>query len=149
MSHNSTFKSIPPSSIKPDPQGSGLLEATQMAIYDEIILAAMKGYSPEFSAAFRKLDALPLEKRYLWHVVSGLGFAFGDFDSACIRLDLGSLPSAQVDAMRDTMESRAIQFCILMREFFGEDRMKHMMTQAIERAAEKDAETPSDSSRAA
>jgi len=72
----------------PIQNGADLLNAPQMAIYDQIIIAGMQGYGPEFSAALRKLCALPVQERYIWRVISGLGFAFGDFDSACVRLDL-------------------------------------------------------------
>lgn len=131
------FINLPLSNLKPNPEGASLPDTPQMEIYDRIIKAAMQGYSPEFSAALRSLDALPFEQRYVWRVISALGVAFGDFDSACIRLDLDSLPGAQVDRMTEEMETRAVQFCILMREFFGEQWMRNIMAAAIDRAAKR------------
>jgi hypothetical protein len=124
---------LPVSSIKPDPEGSGLLDAHQMAIYDRIIMAAMQN-RPDLSAAIRELAAVPVEERYSSRLVSALGFAFGDFDSACVRFDVDTLPSAEIDRLEEQLEMRASQFCILMREVFGSTYMKILMSAAVERA---------------
>lgn len=37
--------------------------------------------------------------------------------------------------MRDLLEIRAVQFCVLMREMFGTKSMQAIMSQAAEQAA--------------
>ena len=124
---------LPASSIQPDPQGSGLLDAPQMEIYDRIIMAAMQD-SSDLSAAIRKLSAVPVEERYISRVIAALDFAFGDFDSACIKLDVDTLPMGEIDRLGKILETRSAQFCILMREFFGPDYMRILMSAAMEHA---------------
>jgi len=110
-----------------------MLDASEMQIYDEIIMAAMQGR--DSSEAIRRLAAVPVEERYTSRVIAALGFAFGDFDSVCIRLDLDTLPDAEIDRMAALLETTSAQFCILMREFFGPTQMRRIMSENIERAA--------------
>jgi hypothetical protein len=123
-------KNIPLSQLKPDPEGAGMLDAPQTQIYDRIIMAAMQGQDP--SAAIRELTAVPVEERYISRVIAALGFAFGDFDSACVRMDLDTLPPAEIERLTALLAGRSTQFCILMREFFGSEQMKAIISAAAE-----------------
>jgi hypothetical protein len=125
---------LPISSLKPDPEGAGLLDAPQMQIYDRILMAAMKNQDSALAAAVRELSAVPVEERYISRIIAALGFAFGDFDSACVRLDLETLPDLEVERMAQLVEARTIQFCILSSTFFGEKKMQELITDAIEGA---------------
>src|SRR5258708_619901 len=119
-------KNIPVSQLKPDPEGAGMLDAPQMQIYDRIITAVMHGQDP--AASIRELTAVPVEERYISRVIAALGFAFGDFDSACVRMDLDTLLTAEIERLTGLLAGRSTQFCILMREFFGSEQMKAMIS---------------------
>jgi hypothetical protein len=128
-------KNIPVSSLVPDPEGAGMLEAPGMQVYDRIIMAAMESSDfpdARLSTALRELSAVPVQDRYVSRVVAALGFAFGDFDSACIKLDLDTLPFSETDRLEGLMEQRSIQFWILMRTFFGSERAKALISAALE-----------------
>jgi hypothetical protein len=143
-----TYKITPPiSSLKPDPEGSGIFDAPQMQIYDEIIMATMQGLDP--SETIQRLVAVPVEERYTSRIIAALGFAFGDFDSACVRIDLDTLPAAEVERMEALIEMRSAQFCILLREFVGSKLMKTIISEAIERAAVTPEDNPSERDLAA
>jgi hypothetical protein len=141
MKASKTFKYIPLDKFKIDPEAAALLDAPQMAIYDRILMAAMQNRDEALRAALRDLSAIPLSQRYVWGIISALGFAFGDFDSACIKLDLDTLPFKKTDKMREVIEFRAAQFCILMREFFGDEGMKIIMYRAIDNASAQPQQT--------
>lgn len=148
MKPSRPLKYIPIDKFKIDPEAAGLLNAPEMAIYDRILMAAMQDRDSELRAALRDLAAIPLSKRYVWRIFSALGFAFGDFDSACVKLDLDSLSFEKTDKMREVMEFRAAQFCILMATFFGDDGMKIILSRAIDNASAPPEQT-SKSARAA
>jgi hypothetical protein len=60
MKASKKFKYIPLDKFKIDPEATGLLDASQMAIYDRILLAAMQNRDQELRAALRDLAAIPL-----------------------------------------------------------------------------------------
>lgn len=117
----------------PDPEGSGMLDAPQMQIYDEIIMAAMKGL--DTAEGIGRLKALPVEERYISRIIAALGFAFGDFDTACVRMDLDTLSANELDRIIKLLNMRSAQFCMLMAAVFGPDRMRVIMSDAIESTA--------------
>jgi hypothetical protein len=146
MSKSSHSTNLPLSTIHPDPEGAGLLNAPEMKIYDRIIMWVMQDRASEVAAALRELEGVPVEQRYVSRVIGALAFAFGDFDSTCIKFDLLTLPSKDRDSMDEILEVRAAQFCLLAREFFGVERMKTILLRVIDHAASSavDASSPSD-----
>ena len=128
------FKDLPLSNLMPDPEAAGLLGAPQMQIYDRILMAAMKNQDSELAAAVRELAAVPIEERYISRILAALGFAFGDFDSACVRLDLETLPEAEWERVAQVLEMRTIQFCILLNTVLGEKRTQRLLTDAMNHA---------------
>jgi hypothetical protein len=123
-------KTLPMSTVKPDPEGAGLLDAHQMQIYDEIIMTAMKG--SDLSEAIQRLRAVPVEQRYISRIIAALGFVFGDFDGACVRLDLDTLPSDELDRITTLLHIMSAQFCMLVAAVFGPDLMRTIMSDAME-----------------
>lgn len=134
MANSPRAMDLPVSSIESDTEGSGLLNSPDMEVYDRFILAGMKGQ--DISSAIRAISMLPPEQRYVSRIISALGFAFADFDSVCIRIDLDTMPSTEIDRMKEVLETRTIQFCILVREFFGPEALAAIMSAAAEQAAQ-------------
>ncbi len=130
------FKNLSISSLKPDPEGAGLLDAPQMQIYDRILMAAQTNHDSELATAVRELAAVAVEERYISRIVAALGFAFGDFDSACVKLDLQTLPEEERERLAQLTATRAIQFCMLLSTLFGKERMQRILTEAMEHAGD-------------
>lgn len=131
------FTHIPAANLNPDPEGRGLLDAAEMQVYDRVLMAAMADRKAEFSAAVRDLRALPLESRYLWRIISALGFVFGDFDSACVRIDLQTLPDKETDRLCQLTRERGIQFLIWLREMLGQTGAQELLAQFMDSEASK------------
>jgi hypothetical protein len=149
MSKSSRTTNLPFSTIHADPEGAGLLDAPEMKIYDRIIMAAMQDHDSELSATLKELETVPIELRYVSRIIAALAFAFGDFDSACVKFDLLTLPGKEQDRMAGIVEARAAQFCILLREFFGVEGMKNIFLRAIDQAGKSAAGASGQADRAA
>ena len=100
----------------------------------------MKPYDDLFSAMLRDQDtrpfadriaALPLEERQLWRVVSALKWAFADFDSLTVQIDADTLSDGQRKKVSELLAFRPLQFCLLLKAFWGVEKMKEIMTAAI------------------
>ena len=76
-----------------------------------------------------------VHRGYVSRIFAALGFAFGDFDSVCVRFDIEFLPESELKHLAELAQIRAIPFCILIRTLFG-DKMPEIMTTAINRAAD-------------
>ena len=116
-------------------EGSAELLNSKLEPYMETYMAIHSGESPH-DAAQRLIAPLPLEDRYLWRVVNALNWAFGDFDSETIKLDLMTLSEEQLKkATKELLTFRPFQFCRLLRTLVGEELMREIMSGAIRSAS--------------
>ena len=102
--------------------------------YVQYLAALARGQNGE--SELEKIRALPLEKRYTWRVASALRWAFADFESMNINVDLNTLSSGDLKRLQELvhMPVRAMQFCIYLKSLIGYDAMERMMANAVEAA---------------
>ena len=84
--------------------------------------------------ALREIPALPLEKRYLWRVVSALKWAFVDLEDLNIEADTETLPLEDLKKVVRLVRLRPMQFCLFLSALLGSEKMEQIMTEAIEQA---------------
>lgn len=78
-----------------------------------------------------ELNALPLEKRYVWRVASALKWAFADFDKPNRRSrPLIDVPAGS-KAVAGLTEHRPLQFCLFLSALFGQKQMEILMVPAL------------------
>jgi hypothetical protein len=136
----SSNRNLPTSDLRPDPTGASLLDAPEMQVYDRILMAEITGRKQELLAGLRELESIPTAHRYISRIIAAFEFAFGDFDSACIRFDLMSLPTKEHDRINEALRFRVPQFCLLLREFFGVEEMQYILQRSIKLCSESPAE---------
>jgi hypothetical protein len=111
-------------------QGSEeLVRSAQMRPYVDLFAASMKGQDTD--PVLGAIAALPIEKRYVWRVVTALGSAFCDCDTACVTADVRTLSAANLQKIVGTLPVRAIQFCLFLKALIGEDAMFETMQHAL------------------
>ena len=101
----------------------------EMEPYCRYLMAAMMG--KDVAAELEAIRQLPLEKRYLWRVISALKWGFADFDTANVAVDKLTLDPGDFAQVMDLLKLRPIQFCLLMASLIGPEQMERTMLQAI------------------
>ncbi len=102
--------------------------------YVQCITALTQGQPGE--SELEKIRALPLEKRYTWRVASALRWAFADFESMNISVDLNTLSKEDLKKLVELahIRVRAIQFCGYLKSLIGYEEMEKLMADAIRAA---------------
>ena len=102
--------------------------------YVQYITALTQGQTGE--SELEKIRALPLEKRYTWRVASALRWAFADFESMNISVDLNTLSKEDLKKLVELVHIpvRAIQFCGYLKSLIGYEEMEKLMADAIRAA---------------
>ncbi len=102
--------------------------------YVQYITALTQGQTGE--SELEKIRALPLEKRYTWRVASALRWAFADFESMNISVDLNTLSKEDLTKLVELahIPVRAIQFCGYLKSLIGYEEMEKLMADAIRAA---------------
>jgi hypothetical protein len=106
--------------IKIDPLAEELANSEEARPYLDYFKKAISGDAAGVEAALQTLRELPLEKRYIWRVFSALKWAFADFESESVRLDLLSIPEPKRSEMTKELELRFQQLQILLQTFHTE-----------------------------
>lgn len=83
------------------------------------------------TAAMEVIRALPLEKRYLWRVLSALKWGFADFDDLGIAADRRSLGPEDAARVWQLLQFRPYQFCMFLKALVGPEEMERVMLEAI------------------
>ena len=120
---------LPAGELKGEPGAAELAESPDMEPYIRFAMSAIQ--SQDLKPALDEIAGLPLEKRYVWRVVSALKWAFADYDSLSIAADRESLSSEDKEKIMDLVMVRPYQFCLFLEAFFGDDLMENVMTSAI------------------
>jgi hypothetical protein len=113
-------KNVPLKDIKIDPLAEELSNSEEARPYLDYFTRSVSGDAAGVEAALRALRDLPLEKRYTWRVFSALKWAFADFESASVRLDLLSISQPTRTEMTKELELRFQQLQILLQTFHTE-----------------------------
>ena len=102
--------------------------------YVQYIIALAQGQTGQ--SELEKIRALPLEKRYTWRVASALRWAFADFESMNISVDLNTLSKEDLTKLVELahIPVRAIQFCGYLKSLIGYEEMEKLMADAIRAA---------------
>lgn len=102
--------------------------------YVQYLAALARGENGE--SELEKVRVLPLENRYTWRVASALRWAFADFDSMNIGIDLNTLSIDDLKRLQELvhMPVRAMQFCIYLKSLIGYEAMERVMTDAVKTA---------------
>lgn len=109
-----------------------LLESPDAQPYLQLAVAVSAKRDPK--PALEEISRLPLEKRYLWRIVSALKWAFVDLDTFNIAVDRRTLPREDLSKVVDLVRVRPVQFCLFLKAFLGAENMERIMTEAIEQA---------------
>ncbi|MBI4446305.1 MAG: hypothetical protein HY645_10395 [Acidobacteria bacterium] len=99
--------------------------------YGQYLAALAGGQNGENE--LEKIRALPLENRYTWRVASALRWAFVDFESMNIVVDLNTLSSEDLKRLQELVHIpvRAMQFCSYLKSLIGYEAMERMMADAV------------------
>jgi len=112
-----------------------LATSPDMQPYLKMAMAAMQYSDP--TPALEEIARLPLEKRYVWRVVSALKWGFADFDDLSVDADRQTLGPNDLTQVMDLLRFRPLQFCIFLKALVGVQEMKRIMDQAVSLAEQQ------------
>jgi len=122
-------KRVPIKNLKTEEGADELVDSPDMEPYVRLAMAAMQG--SDVAASLVEIAQLPLEKRYVWRVVSALKWAFADFDDLGVVADRDTLTPEDKAKVLELLRLRPIQFCMFLKALVGADEMKRLMIQGI------------------
>jgi hypothetical protein len=105
--------------IKTDPIGDALARSEESRPYVNYYDAVLMSGQTARDEALKVIRELPLEKRYIWRVLSALKWGLADFDSENLKLDLPYLSPAERSEMLGELQIRAQQLSILIDKLKG------------------------------
>jgi hypothetical protein len=123
---------IPVSTIRMEEGAEELLKSPEAQPYMRLAEAVVAGRDAK--PALHEISKLPLEKRYLWRVVSALKWGFVDLDDLSIVADRETLSREDFARIVSLVRLRPLQFCIFLTALLGSDGMEQTMTEAIGQA---------------
>src|SRR5438128_1195356 len=127
--NNETPKAIPINEFRQEEGADELATSPDMEPYIRWMMAGMRG--SDASAELEAIANLPLEKRYIWRLVSALKWAFADFDNVNVSVDRKTLSKEDLTKVVSLVRLRPIQFCLFLKALFGEEGMERIMQDAI------------------
>jgi hypothetical protein len=134
MADEDNIERVPIRDLRQEEGAHELASSPDMEPYLNLIMAEMQGGDP--TPHLEALAALPLEKRYVWRVVSALKWAFADLETESVNADLETLSSEDLARVMELLRLRPMQFCIFLRALVGAEEMQRMMIEAIRVAKE-------------
>jgi hypothetical protein len=105
--------------IKSAPIADELCKSENMCPYIDHYCALYDGNAEKIEATLKVLRALPANQRYTTRVISALKWAFADFDSETIRLDLPYIPDSERKEIQKELGMRLLQVNWLIGTFAG------------------------------
>ena len=135
MNQKTITKRMRAKDLKAEDGASELAGSPAMKPYIDLFGAVVLGQDPQ---PFRDaLARIPLEQRYVWRVLSALKWAFADFDSHTVEVDLGTLSLTDLKKLREALPPfRTFQFCMFLKALVGLEEMKKMLLQAVSQIEE-------------
>ena len=125
-------ETIPLSAIRREEGAEELLKSQEAQPYMRLAKAVAAGRDAK--PALQEISQLPLEKRYLWRVVSALKWAFVDLEDLSIVADRDTLSREDLEKVVNLIRKRPLQFCMFLTALLGPAAMEQIMTEAIGQA---------------
>ena len=126
------IKYMPTKDLKIEEGTEELLHSPLMRPYIEAAKALLQ--NKDASSVIADIAALPLEKRYVWRVLSALKWGFADFDSGSVAMDRETLSPEDQKRVAESLNVRPIQFCLFLKALLGAEEMERIMVHAIKAA---------------
>jgi hypothetical protein len=123
------FKRMPINKLHQEEGAEELASSPDMEPYLKFAVALMQGSDP--APELEAIRQLPVEKRYVWRVVSALKWGFADFDDLGVDADRQTLSPEDFAKVMELLKLRPIQFCIFLKTLVGAEEMQRMMVEAI------------------
>jgi len=120
---------IPINQLRQEEGAHELATSPDMELYLDFAMAVMQDADP--TAELEAIRLLPLEKRYVWRVVSALKWGFADFDDLGVVADRQALSAEDFAKVMDLLKLRPMQFCMFLKTLVGTEEMQRMMVEAI------------------
>ena len=124
------FDVIPVSQLRSEEGAEELMSTPEMQPYLRLGEAAI--LHQDLGPSLREIAEIPLEKRYLWRVVSALKWGFADFDDLSLQADWTSLTDEEAHKIYALLRLRPIQFCMLLKVLYGPKGMEKLMVHAMQ-----------------
>jgi hypothetical protein len=112
-----------------------LVSSENMRPYMDLYAASMS--NRDTKPALEKIRAVPLEKGYVWRVVSAMKWAFADFDSETVKIDQATLSPEDLEKIHKELIFRPLQLYLFLEALFGAEMAKAMMLTAV-KGSERD-----------
>ena len=132
MTESTNVKLYPTKDLKVEDGAEEIMRSPDMQPYLRLAGAVMS--ATDYTPALEEISKLPLEKRYIWRIVSGLKLAFCDFDNVSVQADLKTLAAADLQKVLDLIRMRPVQFCMFLKVLLGAENMEKVVTNAIKAA---------------
>lgn len=122
--------------IASDPIAEQLMKLPEMQPYIQYAMAVLSHDDEE--AALNKIRGIPLDKRYLYRILTALEWGFADFDNFSVSADLKTLESSEVQKLIEDRKLffRPLQLCLFLQVLTGPKNMEQLMLEAIKSAKE-------------
>jgi hypothetical protein len=125
---------IPASHLRSEEGAKDLMSVPEMQPYLRLGEAAI--LHQDLGPSLQEIAEIPLEKRYLWRVVSALKWGFADFDDLSLQADWTGLTDEEAHKIYALLRLRPIQFCMMLKVLYGPKGMEKLMVHALQVANE-------------
>jgi hypothetical protein len=125
-------KVIPIANCNVEDKAQEVVRPDGMRPYDALLDAQMWG--EDTSAFVSAIRALPLEERYVWRIMSALEWAFCDFNTNLVNIDLRTLRGEKRAELNEDLQVRTLQFLVFVCNMLGEVAGEREILQALDRA---------------
>jgi hypothetical protein len=129
-------KSIPLKDLITEDGAHELATSPNMQPYLRLIKAGLQ--DQDTTPHLEEIAALPLEKRYIWRVASGLKWAFVDLETVSANVDRQTLSQEDLVKVVELLRLRPMQLCLFLKALVGEEAMERLMGEAIAVAKQQD-----------
>jgi hypothetical protein len=129
-------KSIPLKDLITEDGAHELATSPNMQPYLRLIKAGLQ--DQDTTPHLEEIAALPLEKRYIWRVASGLKWAFADLETVSANVDRQTLSQEDLVKVVELLRLRPMQLCLFLKALVGEEAMERLMGEAIAVAKQQD-----------
>ena len=133
MADDTPIRRIPIKDLLCEEGSDELASSPDMKPYLNFAEAMIKDHDP--APELEAIRQLPVEKRYVWRVVSALKWAFADYDSLSVEADRRTLTPDDFAKITDLLKFRPVQFCLFLKALVGVEEMQGLMVEAIEAAS--------------
>jgi len=128
-SGDSEIKMVPISNIHHEEGIEEMLKSPTLEPYYAVYGAEMRGEDP--APYLDSLRQVPLHERYIWRIVSAPKWAFGDWDSETLRLDLTTMSDDDKKKVLAMLCFRPAQFVGFLHAIYGKHAADAMLQSSM------------------